>query len=77
MSPKTEAQLRQELSDVWGMLQCEREGNAKDAERYRWLRNENNDSAAAVVRDYGIDDPAELDAFIDAAIEASKKENTK
>jgi hypothetical protein len=47
--------------------------DTKDAERYRWLRNENNDSAAAVVRDYGIDDPAELDAFIDAAIAASKK----
>lgn len=46
--------------------------DTKDAERYRWLRGENNDSAAAVVRDYGIEDPAELDAFIDAAIAASK-----
>lgn len=48
----------------------------RDAERYRWLRDENNDSAAAVVRDYGIYDPAELDAFIDAAIQAKQAKGT-
>ena len=44
MDRKTENQLRQEIAEVWALLDAEREKAAeadelrKDAQRYRWLR---------------------------------------
>lgn len=42
MDMKTERQLRQELAELWALLQAEREVNAalrEDAERLNWLRD--------------------------------------
>ncbi len=74
MDRKTENQLRREIAEVWALLDAEREKAAmvdelrKDAERYRWLRdgNDNKKSAAChiAVNCYGL----EWDAAIDAAI---------
>ena len=94
MDRKTENQLRQEIAEVWALLDAEREKAArfetvalsrcadrikllwieqewddlrKDAERYRWLRdgNDNKKSAAChiAVNCYGL----EWDDAIDAA----------
>ena len=88
MDRKTENQLRQEIAEVWALLDAERAGRAalirrieqerdelrKDAERYRWLRdgNDNKKSAAChiAVNCYGL----EWDDAIDAAIAQGKGE---
>jgi len=44
---------------------AERDALKADAERYRWLRDPQN--GRVIVRDYGLNDAAELDAAIDAA----------
>ena len=45
----------------------ERDAARADAERYRWLNNPNNGLAATYLLRYGLVQPQELDAAIDAA----------
>lgn len=51
----------------------ERERLRVDAERYRWLRDPNNMHAREIVRYYGDVEASELDAAIDAAMNADKE----
>ena len=53
-------------------LEAEVERVSADAARYRWLNNPANGKAADYVADYGITDPRELDAAIDAAMKEQK-----
>lgn len=62
-------------------LRAEAEALRKDAERYRWLRDEADDgewdcfdSAWLIKNDVYGQGPADLDAFIDAAIAATKEQ---
>jgi hypothetical protein len=48
-------------------MRAERDAARADAERYRWLNNPNNGLAATYLLKYGLVQPQELDAAIDAA----------
>lgn len=67
----TEADLNALIADVEQAVRKEMEGDAKDAERYRWLRSQDDDDFCfAVVKNPHFDvygSPEELDAAIDAA----------
>ena len=67
MDLKTESQLRQELVELWALLRAEREGHAalrKDAERYRWLRDEGSASWMPFTRQWDMN-AEHCDAAID------------
>lgn len=58
---------KDEADAVIRELEADRDAVRADAERYRWLRDPDNADACRVLSEHHMQDPAELDAAIDAA----------